>query len=45
MAALPQEALTKSREFCYNVYNQCKSFTYLDLMIKNKEIYIERYFK
>jgi hypothetical protein len=29
-------------EFCYGVYNQCESFIYLDLMVKNKEIPIER---
>jgi hypothetical protein len=32
-------------EFCYGVYNQCKSFICLDLMVKNKEILIESYFK
>jgi hypothetical protein len=32
-------------EFCYGVYNQHESFIYLDLMIKNREVPIERYFK
>jgi hypothetical protein len=32
-------------EFCYGVYNQCESFIYLDLMVKNKEVPIEKYFK
>jgi hypothetical protein len=32
-------------EFCYGVYNQCESFIYLDLMVKNREVHIERYFK
>jgi serine/threonine protein kinase len=32
-------------EFCYAVYNQCESFICLDLMVKNKEVPIERYFK
>jgi hypothetical protein len=32
-------------EFCYGVYNQCDSFIYLDLIIKNMYITIERYFK
>jgi hypothetical protein len=27
------------------VYNQCESFIYLDLIIKNKKVPIERYFK
>jgi hypothetical protein len=30
-------------EFCYGVYNQ--SFICLDLMVKNRKIPIERYFK
>jgi hypothetical protein len=32
-------------EFCYGVYNQCESFICLDLMVKNREVPIERYFK
>jgi hypothetical protein len=32
-------------EFCYDVYNQCESFICLDLMVKNSEVPIERYFK
>jgi hypothetical protein len=36
---------TLYNEFCYGVINQCESFIYLNLMIKNREIYIERYFK
>jgi hypothetical protein len=33
------------QEFCYGVYNQCESFIYLDLMVKNREVTIKRYFK
>jgi hypothetical protein len=36
---------TLNIEFCYGVSNQYESFIYLDLMIKNREIPIERYFK
>jgi hypothetical protein len=32
-------------EFCYGVYNQCESFIYLDLMVKNMKVPIKRYFK
>jgi hypothetical protein len=32
-------------EFYYSVYNQCESFIYVDLMVKNREIPIEIYFK
>jgi hypothetical protein len=32
-------------EFCYGVYNQYESFICLDLMIKNRDVPIERYFK
>jgi hypothetical protein len=32
-------------EFYYGVYNQCESFICLDLMVKNREIPIKRYFK
>jgi hypothetical protein len=32
-------------KFCYGVYNQCESFIWLDLMVKNREVSIERYFK
>jgi hypothetical protein len=32
-------------EFCYNVNNQRELFICSDLMVKNREIYIERYFK
>jgi hypothetical protein len=35
----------REREFCYGVYNQCESFICLDLMVKKREIPIERYFK
>jgi hypothetical protein len=31
--------------FCYGVYNQCELFIYLDLIVKNREVPIERYFK
>jgi hypothetical protein len=37
--------LPKLEEFYYGVYNQCESFICLDLMVKNREISIERYFK
>jgi hypothetical protein len=30
------------KEFCYGVYNQCELFIWLDLMVKNREIPIER---
>jgi hypothetical protein len=33
------------KEFCYGVYNQCELFICLNLMVKNKEIHIESYFK
>jgi hypothetical protein len=33
------------QEFCYSVYNQYVLFIYLDLIVKNREIIIERYFK
>jgi hypothetical protein len=29
--------------FCYIVYDQCQSFIYLDLMVQNSEISIERW--
>jgi hypothetical protein len=32
-------------EFCYSVYNQYESFICLDLIVKNIEIPIKRYFK
>jgi hypothetical protein len=32
-------------EFCYGVYNQHESFIYLDLMVKNRKISIDMYFK
>jgi hypothetical protein len=32
-------------EFCYSVYNQCESFICLDLIIKNRKVTVERYFK
>jgi hypothetical protein len=32
-------------EFSYGVYNQCELFICLDLMVKNRDIFIERYFK
>jgi hypothetical protein len=32
-------------EFCYGLYNQYGSFIYLDLIVKNREISIKRYFK
>jgi hypothetical protein len=35
----------KYYEFCYGVYNQCESFICLELMVKNREIPIKRYFK
>jgi hypothetical protein len=31
--------------FCYGVYNQCESFICLNIMVKNIEVPIERYFK
>jgi hypothetical protein len=37
--------LSKLNEFCYGVFNQCESFIYLDLMVKNRKLSIERYFK
>jgi hypothetical protein len=30
------------KKFYYGVYNQCESFIYLDLMVKNMEVPIER---
>jgi hypothetical protein len=33
------------KEFCYGVYNQYKLFIYLDLIVKNRKISIEMYFK
>jgi hypothetical protein len=33
------------KEFYYRVYNRCKLFICLDLIVKNSEITIERYFK
>jgi hypothetical protein len=32
-------------EFCYGVYNQYESFICLGLMVKNREVTIEMYFK
>jgi hypothetical protein len=32
-------------ELCYSVHNQCESFIYLNLIVKNMNILIERYFK
>jgi hypothetical protein len=32
-------------EFCYDVYNQYEPFIYLDLMVKNRKVPIEMYFK
>jgi hypothetical protein len=32
-------------EFCYGVFNQCELFICLDIMVKNMEVLIERYFK
>jgi hypothetical protein len=32
-------------EFCYGVSNQYESFICLDLMVKNREVPIESYFK
>jgi hypothetical protein len=32
------------KDFCYGVYNQYESFIYLDLMVKNREVHIGRYF-
>jgi hypothetical protein len=32
-------------EFCYSVYNQYETFICLDLIVKNIEMPIERYFK
>jgi hypothetical protein len=32
-------------EFYYGVYNQCESFIRLDLMVKNRDVSIEMYFK
>jgi hypothetical protein len=37
--------ITFSLEFCYGMYNQCESFICLDLIVKNREVPIERYFK
>jgi hypothetical protein len=33
-----------SIEFCYNVYNRRETFIYLDLMVKNREVPIKRYY-
>jgi hypothetical protein len=33
------------KEFCYSVYTQRESFICLDLMVKNRDILIEGYFK
>jgi hypothetical protein len=38
-------SISIKKEFCYGVYNQCESFIYLDLMVKNREVPIERSFK
>jgi hypothetical protein len=35
----------KKKEFCYGVTNQRESFIYLNLMIKNRKVFIERHFK
>jgi hypothetical protein len=40
-----QYQISVDQEFCYGMYNQCESFIYLDLMVKNREVPIERYFK
>jgi hypothetical protein len=32
-------------KFCYGVTNQCETFIYLNIMIKNREVYTEMYFK
>jgi hypothetical protein len=32
-------------EFCYSMYNQREPLNYLNLMIKNMEVRIERYLK
>jgi hypothetical protein len=34
-----------NNEVCYSVTNQYESFIYLDLMVKNREVSIKRYFK
>jgi hypothetical protein len=33
---LPTDSL--EIEFCYGVLNQCESFIYLDLIVKNREV-------
>jgi hypothetical protein len=35
----------QQNEFCHAVYNQYESFIYLDIMVKNREVPIEIYFK
>jgi hypothetical protein len=42
---LQADILQHKYEFCYGVYNQCQSFICLNLMVKNREVPIERYFK
>jgi hypothetical protein len=32
-------------EFCYGVYNRCESSICLDLIVKNRDVPIKRYFK
>jgi hypothetical protein len=40
-----QVLVALDREFCYSVYNQYETFIYLDIMVKNKDLPTERYFK
>jgi hypothetical protein len=35
----------KQNKFSYGVYNQHESFIYLNLIVKNRKVSIERYFK
>jgi hypothetical protein len=41
----PADQRRKKREFCYGVCNRCESFICLDLIVKNREVPIKKYFK
>jgi hypothetical protein len=41
----PEVGRLSDLEFCYSVYIQYESFIYLNLMVKNREVSIKRYFK
>jgi hypothetical protein len=42
---MPIRIYSLKYEFCYSVYNQRELFICLDLIVKNREISIEMYFK